>query len=400
MSYEINKTPVKKATYAYGSTLNYWEGTWATNPAAIAFAAQHFNLIILESGAKWAYDPSLVQSLKTQNPNMKILGYDLFTGTYPEGDGWAEINLHEDWFIHDVNGNRVFHSAAGWYLMDSGNMGWRQYFVSYINAKLASMPSYDGVFCDNVWSGYGDWMPFYSVLKPEDITRYVADIIGMLRYIKTNLLAGKLVLINSDQWAENSFLAEVDGKTSEGFAHATWEAPNEFNFNMDMIEYFSRDSATGKYVIALSGSMPGTPEEIEKVVKFCYAAYICAFNGANMHFCFNDWNSPDGSHGYYPIMDTDIGSALTTYYTSQNVIMRDFTKGKVLLNASPDMHTIDISEAGSTLLDGTPVTSVTLEPWTAEILLHTLIPITPVAPKADVLPLLLVLGVIAFGKKR
>ena len=390
----LQDTPVKKATYAYGCSIGFWNGVWGDNPAAYAFAAQHFDLIVLECGAIWDFNSAFLQSMKTQNPNMKILGYKILTGTYPSGDDWVEINKHEDWFIHDINGNRIQDPSTGWYLMDCGSAGWRQFYVNYVNNKLTLLPICDGVFADNVWSGLGSWLPFYSRLKPEDIARYPNDMIGMLRYIKANLLPNKLIIINCDQWAEHSFLDEVDGKTSEGFAHATWENPNENpSFFVQMLDYFNRDAATGRYILALAGTaIPAgtTTADIAKVVKFCYAAYLCALaGGGNMHFCFNAWDSLDGSHGYYPITDMDIGQAIAMYYSSQNVLMRDFTGGKVLLNPSANIRTVNL-DRNYRLPDGTTVTSVTLQAWSGEILTlppHTLVinstPITGVPVTID-----------------
>ena len=85
-------------------------------------------------------------------------------------------------------------------------------------------------------------------------------------------------------------------------------------------------------------------------------------------FGFNDWFSFDGSHGYYPIMDTSIGSPTGATYQSQNVYMRDFTGGKVLLNPSDIQHTVGDLGGVFDDLAGQSVTSVTLAPHSGEIL--------------------------------
>ena len=37
------------------------------------------------------------------------------------------------------------------YLMDVGNVGWRQHWLSYVNKKLEACSAYNGIFADDVW---------------------------------------------------------------------------------------------------------------------------------------------------------------------------------------------------------------------------------------------------------
>ncbi len=49
------------------------------------------------------------------------------------------------------DGKRIPDTLYGYYLMDVGSLGWRQYWVSYVNSKMAAAPAYDGVFADGVY---------------------------------------------------------------------------------------------------------------------------------------------------------------------------------------------------------------------------------------------------------
>jgi hypothetical protein len=92
-----------------------------------------------------------------------------------------------------------------------------------------------------------------------------------------------------------------------------------------------------------------------------------ALNGSQAYFSF-DVGNEDGANGYYSIMDTNIGTAIGAYYASQNVYMRNFTGGMVLLNPSSTSYNV-ILPNNYQLLNGTVVSSVVLAPWTGEILL-------------------------------
>jgi hypothetical protein len=242
-----------------------------------------------------------------------------------------------------------------------------------VNNKINNA-QYDGVFADNAPREIPTWVPWnipYSNFKPADIARWHTDTIGFLQYVKANLLPGKIIVINSDDWNSIDYLNVVDGMSIEGFAHATWETPDQHSFGTFMLDFISQASATGKIVWPLAGTAipSGTSTAaVAKVVKFCYAAYLLALNGPQMHWGFNNWGSPDGSRGYYPILDTDIGQVTGAYYSSQNVYMRDFTGGKVLLNPSSSSRSVNLGSSYK-LLDGTVVSSIVLGAWSGEILL-------------------------------
>jgi hypothetical protein len=89
-------------------------------------------------------------------------------------------------------------------------------------------------------------------------------------------------------------------------------------------------------------------------------------SGTQTYWSFNNYDSSDGSKGYYAIMDTDIGQATGSYYQSQNVYMRIFTKGMVLFNPSGTSYTVTLPQ--SYKLNGVTITSLTLSAYSAEIL--------------------------------
>jgi hypothetical protein len=348
---------INKGIYAYGSSFS---------DADTTFIANHFNILNVDFGTNG------VANIKAKNPNIQIIGYKDLLAMHTTYSDWSVVNSHEDWFIHDASGNRIKNPSWGWYLMDVGNAGWRAHWISDLNSKLGT--TYDGVFIDDVWNalnGHG-----MSGITSSQIARWHSDTLGMLQYIKANIAPGKLVIINTDEWNSNTYVSAVDGEMLEGFTHEGWTATysqggRDPGLIMVMINKLAGDSAAGKIVWSASGSLINSDSnEMARMVKYCYASFLLGANGPGAYWGFNTWVSGDGSNGYYSIMDTPIGSATGSYYQSQNVYMRDFTNAKALFNPSAYAYTINLGGTYKTLT-GTTLTSITISPYSGEILLKT-----------------------------
>jgi len=350
---------INKAVGVYG---------WGWTSPDATFVAEHFGFLDTDFNAAYA----VIQSIKAQNPNVIIVGYKDVMGVHTDYDDWAEVNSHEDWFVHDANGNRILNTVWGWYLMDVGNVGWRQHYVSYVNSKLASMPAFDGVFADDVWNTMTGYLSVFNTTVPSSyVANFHANMIGFLQYLKANLLSGKIVINNSDEWGgTNDYINITDGELIEGFAHAPWDALT--TYGRPYIDVLANKCATGKLVCASSGidSSTATQTQLNIMLKFCYASFLMGMSGPKAYWLWsqtgNTYNDLDSC--YQPIMDTALGQPTNTYYQSQNVYMRDFTGGKALVNPSANSYTVSLGGTYK-LLDGTTVSSVTLQPHSGEILL-------------------------------
>ncbi len=140
----LNQGTINKASVIYGRS-------WSS--ADISYAASTSTCSSWTSKETKTANPygQWMQSVKSQNPSMLIFGYKILIGEYSIEDDWATVNAHENWFVHDAKGNRIKDSIWGHYLMDVGNVGWREHWVSYVNSKMAAFPAYDGVYADVVW---------------------------------------------------------------------------------------------------------------------------------------------------------------------------------------------------------------------------------------------------------
>jgi hypothetical protein len=359
-----SSTPINRAVGIYGIS--------SLTDAQTSFIANHFTLLDTE----FYISASTLQSLKTKNPILKIIGYKDLIAMQTSYDDWAEVNTHEDWFVHDINGKRLVDTSWGWYLMDINSTGWRQHYVSYVNTKINNN-QFDGVFADDCWNAMFAYRlsELNGTVPDSAVSQWHQNMIGFLQYIKANLIPGKLLIINTDEWQTHDYLNVADGKMDEGFAHASWQDFSQFDSRIPQIlDNIARDSATGKIVWCFSDAViPSNPNatvlsQVNATVKYCYAAFLLALNGSQACLSFDSWWSNDGSNGYYPIMDTNIGQATGAYYASQNVYMRNFTGGKVLLNPSGNSYNVNLGR-NYQLLNGTVVPSIVLDAWSGEILL-------------------------------
>jgi hypothetical protein len=222
-------------------------------------------------------------------------------------------------------------------------------------------------------AGWVPWQRFSDgglpVFQASDLHNWHSNAVSFLAQIKA-ALPDKTIIINTDGF-NYDYVDEVDGVMIEGFAHATWQTADDASAPagvMSQIDYFGTVTSNGKLAWYMAGTSNGTASQVDDIVKYALSAAFLSNNNPNSMFSFNDWFSFDGSHGYYPIMDTNIGSPTGAYYQSQDVYMREFSAGKVLLNPSDAQCTVGDLGGSFDDLSGQTVTSVTLAPHSGEIL--------------------------------
>ena len=316
------------------------------------FVASHFDIMVTNFYLR-------VEKIKAKNPNVIILGYRNVMAMHPHYEDWEEVNSHEDWFLHDVNGNRLVNKKYGWYAMDVGSPGWREHYAKLVKAKLDANPAFDGLFADDVW----EWNKYKNsdftvdpTLIPSEIQqRWHNDMIGMLQYIK-QVIGNKLLIINTDDLS-GDYLKYADGMMFENFGHGSWETLDQFTINtIPQINALLKLSGTGKYVIVQSMALlPAviTPEDLNKAHKvflYCFCSYLLGLNGSLTTFGFTNIHRTDAQiKGYYEEMDFDIGFPLGSYYIRDNLYIRNFSRATVLVNFSNETRTTIINAKNYTL---------------------------------------------------
>ena len=361
-------------THALTHVVAYVE--WFSDEDA-EFAASNFDIVI--TGFKTA---STIGKIKALNPTIIILGYRSIMSMHTYYDDWPEADAHEDWFLHDVSGNRiraVSGGLAGWYGMDVGNPGWREHFANYVKSMLETYPDVDGIFADNAWNSfrYAVWNVPKEQLPADIGSRWHNDMLAMISFVKKTI-GNKLLIVNTDN--NDDYVDACDGKMEEHFVHKTfwWSLDKSHSEWYDWegkVESLKNINQRGKYYLAHSGTIiPENPTEadldkIHDIVIYCFASYLLGVNGEKAIFGFNNIHSKDGSRGYYSAFDVSLGSPVSEYYLINSTYTRDFSDGKVLVNPTNASHTIFLDENYRTL-NGEKVSIVALPAHRALILLR------------------------------
>jgi len=152
---KVELTRIRKHIVAYGSS-----PATAENQEHIA----RFDIVDIDF-----YMGQYATRIKELNPNIVILGYRDIMMMHSSYDDWEEVDPHEDWFLHDIHGNRLVHKRYGCYAMDVGNLGWQSHYANYVKSKLDRYPAFDGVFADDTWDEWYTYRYEEWTVPPEDI---------------------------------------------------------------------------------------------------------------------------------------------------------------------------------------------------------------------------------------
>jgi hypothetical protein len=340
----------------------------------INFIDSNYDVIIIN----W-YDYPVVGNsvvkLKQQKPELIILVYISAPSASPTidfyGPPWSEVTLHEDWFLHDIDGNRLQIAwESGWYCMDIANPEWRKAMGDWCYETLSPNPEIDGVFVDNAWVQFSD--NEFTVPSTKIPTEYGvmwnAAMKGFLEYIKSRIET-KMLIPNLNDNVD--FMDVSDGMMAEGFIHYPWWDVNYFGtFNYpEQIAKFKSVLDRGKYFLALDGSLNiQSLEDAKRIFYYSFCSFLLIAN-EKASFMFDTWNAFDDQYGLLPLTYAagPLGGAMGDYYALADCLVRDFGNGRVIVNYDPYSTTIDLGGNFRTL-DGAVLNQTTLPPHTGVIL--------------------------------
>ena len=346
----------------------------------IDYAISNYDVIIMH----W-YDYSSVRDsilkLKRQKPDLVILVYISAPSASPTIDSyinWTEVNMHENWFLHDVDGNRLqIIWESGWYCMDIANPEWRQYLGDWCYETLfQKCPEIDGIFVDNAWPTFwkDGWRVPREKLPPEYGTTWYADMKGLLAYLKSRI-GTKLLIPNTSDNAD--FVDVSDGKMAEGFVHYPWwdvnyfspfDYPNQNATYPEQMAKFKNVLDRGKYFLAIDGSLNiQSLEDAKRVFYYSFCSFLLLAN-EKASFKF-EWKTFEDTYGLLPLTYNAglLGSATGDYYALADSLARDFENGRVIVNYTPYNTTINL-EGNFKTLDGAVLNQITLPPHTGVML--------------------------------
>lgn len=370
--------PIRLHAVAYGYT-------YSRND--LRFMADHFSMIV-GLYDRFIKNPYYVDVVKGYNANTPVIYYSTPLLVSEDAHGspnprWSQINAHEDWFMHDANGNRIRYLNDDW-LMDPRSEGWRSCYLEEVGAVLGTT-LLDGTFGDLVFHDIAALGNDLSAQPPrERQLSWYNDVRTFLEGVHDSL-GDALFIVNT--FDMNSYDTATDGIMLERFCHAWWSSvgdPYEYADDWkQQIDALARISASGKWFLAQSGITyrNGPPyTDLKRILRYCLGSYLLGKSGdrATFYFIVDDWTDTKYTYddiAYYTpeYTESHLGAPLSAYVSNYRnmggVYAREFENGLVVVNPSRYSRTMML-DIPMTTLDQGIVESLTLAGHSAEILMN------------------------------
>ena len=350
------------------------------SPGLLAFAASHY------AGAQ-KLGASETLALKKLDPAFFMIQYRLGIGLGRTtqirfGDTWKpEWPAHPqaEWF-YTWHGHRV-HQSWGWYLMNPDDPSWRRYWVAQVRQQVASTHA-DGVFMDSTSVpndfGASTYTPPLPAYDPPWETMWSGKIERWLAY--SQRAVGKPIVVNAGSWVttrERTSYANAAGAMVEGFA--TGLAPADWQLELTRALALVK---LDKIVICQS-----YPDEGDVQARMFDLGSYLLIKGDHTYVNFGEGIRVS----WFPEYDIDLGAPVDPpgLRQDQGAFVRRFANGLVVVNPGDStvtyrlpaqMSLVTPSGGGavpdsgelpsSWTLQQTPVSTVTLGPRRAAVLLH------------------------------
>ena len=304
---------------------------------------------------------------------------DLY-GVFP--GSWIQF-VHPDWIMHDQFGNWLyipFNCGGGTCPTFAGNIANAGFRANWINEAYGTLASgnYPGLFIDdvnmnfNVSDGWGNLVQPIdentgSLMDYNSWRYYMATFMEQIRasFPNTKLMensiwyAGPSGTRDSDPYVQRQIATANTINMERGIANdagltggtGPWSVYAYFNY-IDRVHAAGKSVNFQEYTLSPAGQQYGL------------ASYFLISSGSDS---IGDYTSTPGN--WWSGYDVNIGwpSGPRTY--NNGIFRRNFSGGMVLLG-EPGLPTQTVNLGGTyTLLDGTPVTAVTLSGWQGIVLL-------------------------------
>ena len=317
-----------------------------------------------------------------------------------DGDEWVrewpgESVVQPSWFFPWAGQERVLNCDWGWYLMDVANPGYRAYWQAEVLRQLRANDN-DGVFLDSLsvpnYLGAGSYQPGLPAVDPAFEAAWARRIEGWLASLRTQPIGQYHLVPNVGYWTttrDTTDYAAADGLMVEGFAIEADQSPfayEDWQLQMDRI---LAAVARGQAIIGQT-YVTGDQERL-----FALGSYLLV-KGNRAYLNIELGAGPEWWPGYDIPIGAPVDSAARIadlYEPVAGLYRRDFDDGFVLVNptnpwdGSGVTHTVSLGityylaephGGGAVPQSGTPtgsltyrpVTSITLGPYSAAVLLE------------------------------
>jgi hypothetical protein len=250
---------------------------------------------------------------------------------------WQPIDIceirdkHPDWFLKDKNGNLIYWNE--FVMMDPGNAGWRQFWVTRIREYQAKYPKWGGVFMDNMSTRFGRHGDDFVELKRYPTPKSYQDaVVGFLSYAQNAYFkpTNRQMFSNmAIRWGDTApFLRYMDHM--EGAMDEFWAYPRTGYYSVkEWTHRFERIQAAvkrGEKMILVS---QGTQTDYNRQ-RFGFATYLLLASPTTYFRYTND--KTYGSMWQYDNYKIRLGTPKGYATRSGNTWTRLFSNGKVTVN--------------------------------------------------------------------
>ncbi|MBI2426558.1 MAG: hypothetical protein HYV34_01810 [Candidatus Kerfeldbacteria bacterium] len=271
-------------------------------------------------------------------------------------------------------------------IFDPGNETWRKIFIDDA-IKAVTEDGHDGIMIDETAIVNRLFEPFTGINprtnKPFTSEEWRDEVYEFLGEVKAALGSDKIIILNSvaygeayfDQGAER-FLNVSTGFSAEGFkGPISWDTtryPSESQWlkNVEMVTSVQEKGGTivavAKYDMALITSQ----EDLDAHALFTWLTFMLG-KGDKSAYVYNEYDKKDpfGAELPYPwYWNVNYGAPVGTYTKDGGVYLREFERAKILVNPGTTAQEVQLGGTYTTL-DGTSVTSVTMQPHRGFIVL-------------------------------
>lgn len=276
-----------------------------------------------------------------------------------KGDFCKYIHPHEDWFLHNGAGARLYSTQGShtFYAMNPASAGWRAFVSQRMLTDITTL-GYNGLFLDNVELGL---LKKQQQLPDSDgvVKEYSTDTAYINAWVSYLQYLGPILRPHGQIWANfisgfanwDPYLANLDGGmfeafatgfTSNGLSVTKWEG---------MMEQAERALGNGKGILAVGqGSQSDLGQQ-----KFALASYLLVANSQNSYFRYAK------AHDYsswwnYDDYNIALGAAKGKRYQTGSSWRRDYACGYVTVDPAAQTGNIvqtSCSTSGTTTDDST-----------------------------------------------
>jgi len=287
-------------------------------------------------GRNAPYPDRFLELVRKRRPNAKVLVYEITYGRAETQVDWAEVNQHEEWFLHK-GGKRI--KSGNYWLMDLGNPGYIDHLVT-INVQVAQKYGYDGVFLDNFFcQGLLE-----SSIGCERFERSAERLMKGFKQQNPKFL----IIYNGLRIGRHDdnmqYLKWADGIFMERFCTRNCDRLQDPKATMAYVKRLQKLDRIGKIVLVnATYQCQGAPsalnqEQFRHYCRYCLAAYLTGM-GDHTFFRIRAYNPKDPQSGIgvreQPI---PLGRPIGEPSIRDGVYIRDFSNGRVFWNpAETDM---------------------------------------------------------------